>query len=185
MDGVHDDVLGERLLAGGARVDPSLRERLVAGDENDLVSAFTLVPTEIAEGTLDDRAAVFLAAVRLEREQFLAQGVEIPRHRANKTDPVVSDGVAVVAVFIQGDLDERCLAVPFCVDEGVDDLPKLGFRLIDQAVHAVRGIEQDGDLDPVLVLSVDDRRVNLGFFRDTWVGGRFRDAERRKCGNCR
>jgi hypothetical protein len=49
-------------------------------------------------------------------------------------------------------LHDGGFAVLFGVVEFVDDLPKLAFRLLDEAVHAVAGVQQEGDLHQGLVI---------------------------------
>ena len=137
MDRVDDDPLREGFLGCGAGIDPTLGERLVAGDEDRFVGFPVIVPSEIAEGALDHRTAVFLSTIGFEGEKLRAEIIEIAGQRTDQADPIVSDGIAVIAVFVKRDLDERCLAIALRIDEGVDDFPKLRFRLIDQAVHAV------------------------------------------------
>ena len=149
VDRVDDHALRKPVLAGLPGIDWTLGEGFVAGDEDGLVGPGIGVPCQVRHGALDDGAAVFLAAVGLEREHLFADLVEIAGERLDLADVVVSDVLVVVAVFKKRDFDKRRLAIAAGVDEGVDDFPKLGFRLIDQAVHAVGGVEQQGDLDLV------------------------------------
>src|SRR6185436_4913745 len=55
-----------------------------------------------------------------------------------------------VAVLVDGDLEPGVLAVAGGARVLVDDLPQLRARLADEAVHAARGVEEQGDLDPVV-----------------------------------
>ncbi len=148
-------------------------EGFVAGDEDGFVGGLVVVPLEVAHGALDDGAAVFFSAVCFEGEEFCGDGVEVTGEGADEANPVVGEGVVVVAVFVDGDFDDGWFAVAVGSDEGVDDFPELGFCLVDEAVHAVGGVEEEGDLDAIFC--VDGWGIDDGFcfFIFAGVWGRF------------
>ena len=80
-------------------------------------------PLQFVQRRLDDVAAIFVAAVRRQREEFLADSVQVVGE--GKHLPDIAGGVrdAAVAVFVQGDLQSRTFAVDGHRYEFIDDFP--------------------------------------------------------------
>ena len=147
VDRVDDDAALDGLLAGGMVVDRPLRERLVAGDEDRLVAVGLLRPIEALDGDVDHLAAVFVAAVGREGEERLGEFVEIVGERHDLADVAFGGRQAHVAVFEQRDAEHRRLALLLGLGELLDDGPQLALGLVDEAVHRIRGVEQDRHVD--------------------------------------
>ena len=65
MNRIYDDALVDRSLARLGVVDRTLRERLIARDEDNLVNIGARTPLQFVHRILDDPAAKFLATIRL------------------------------------------------------------------------------------------------------------------------
>ena len=124
-----------------------LRERLVAGDEDRLVAVRLLRPIESLDGFVDHLAAILVAAGRLQGEERLGKLVEIVGQRHDLANVSFGRRQVRVAVFEQRDAKHGRLAMLFRLRELLDDRPQLVLRLVDQAVHRVRRVEQNRDID--------------------------------------
>lgn len=124
-------------------------EGLVARDEDRLVGARVRVPFEVRQGAADHRSARFMPAQGPEFEQAAAGEVEIPAQGQDLSQPMSVRIQAVVSVFVNRDLDRGREPLATGVLEGVHDVPELAAGLIDEAVHAVGGVQQQGDLHPI------------------------------------
>ena len=96
---------------------------------------------------LNHPAAILVAAVGRQLEQFLGDFVEVVRERDNLANPATGGGQGAFAVFVKGHLEFGSFAVLFGIDELIDDLPKLALGLFDQAIHGTARVEEDGELD--------------------------------------
>ena len=161
MDGVDHDTLLNGTLAGVVRVDRALGEWLVAGDEDGFVGPAAVVPAEFVQRLANHRAAIFVTAAGGEFEKLLGDLIEVAGEGQHLADVVGADAEAVVAIFIEGNLHDGRFIALLRVVELVDDFPELAFRLFDEAVHAVAGVQQDGDLHQRFVVA------------DGFVTGRF------------
>src|SRR5258705_2737153 len=146
MDRVDDNSLFDRRFAGLRVRDRSLRERLIASDEDRLEVVWPLAPCQALDGFLDDPPAVFVAAVGPERKKLLRKLVEIGRETLNLANVTFRSWQRALPVFKERHLQLRPHAVVTRGDELVDDFPDLAFGLLDKAVHTVAGIEQERDL---------------------------------------
>ncbi len=85
-DRIDDDTLCDGRGAGLVEIDLALRERLVAGNEDDLEVLVGFAPLQGLGGGLDDRAAVLVAAAGGQREQLLGDLVEVRGQREDHTN---------------------------------------------------------------------------------------------------
>ena len=131
-----------------------MREWLVARDEDDLVNIGARTPSQVIHRILDHPAAILVTAVRLQGEEVFRNLVEIRRQRLHTPDPAGLLRKTGVTVFVKRDLYFRRHAVLLRLDEFVADLPELTLGLLDQAIHAVAGVEEDGDLHEWLLVLV-------------------------------
>jgi len=150
-DGIDEDAVGDRFFAAAAEIDPALGERLVAGDKDGAIVGFALAPLQFLHRRADDGAAVLVAAMGGEAEEQIGDLVEVGGEGRQPPDIAGALTQRGGTVVIEGDRDLRPLAVDAGCDELVDDLPELAFGLVDQAVHRVAGVEQQGELNLRLV----------------------------------
>jgi len=146
-DRVHRDALGGGCLAGRPVVDVALGKGLVAGDEDALDVLVRRAPREVPSGAVDHAAAELAAAVRLQREECFRHLVQVSGERHDESDKAFLRGQPVIAVLVESDFQLRHLAAQPERRELADDLPQLRPGLIDQAVHAVRRIQEQCHLD--------------------------------------
>lgn len=162
VDGIDDDAFLDGLLAGFLGIDGPLGEGLVASDEDGLVGLAIFVPGELVERIPDDGAAEFAAAVGGELEELLGDSVEVSGEWQDLADVVGADAEIVIAVLVEGDLDDGDFIPLFGVVEFIDDFPELAFGLLNEAVHAVTGIQEDGNLDEGLIVTEGIVRDGFG-----------------------
>ena len=105
-----------------------------------------LPPLQLPHRRLQDLAAILLSAVGLQCEQPFGDGIEIAGQRRHHANIAFCGWQVVVAIFVEGDFESWTLAGKFRFREFIHDRPELGFRLIDQSVHTVAGVQQQGQL---------------------------------------
>ena len=144
---IDHDTPADGLSTGLVVIDGSLRERLVAGDEDQLQVVRRIAPRQFAHGRLDDLPTMLAPAADRDGEQRLGDLVQVVRQ-------LVQPLGRGIAVDVQSYLQTRLLAILSGTGQLVDDSPQLALGLLNQAAHRTRIVQQDRQLD--------QRRIALG-----------------------
>ena len=151
MDGVDGDSSFDSIRNGIFVPDFPLVEYLVSSDVNQLHICFVVSPFQLVSCFVDNGSAILFAASGCQGEKFLRDSVQVGGQRSDLPD-IISLITIITAVFIERNLYSRRFSVIFERCQRIDDIPKPGFCLFDQSLHAARCIEKDGDLYFRLVL---------------------------------
>ena len=153
VDQLDRDVPGRGEGHRRSGADLALIEALVAGHEHEPQRRRIVRPRQRGDRGLDRLARELAAAVGEQRVELLGHPVEVRGERQHLPDEVALGRDGVVAVLEQRELDAD--AADLAVDDAgqlaevVDQLPQGRARLVDQAVHAARGVEHERDLHDV------------------------------------
>jgi hypothetical protein len=86
---------------------------------------------------LDDHPAILLPAVGSQFKELFRELVQVSRERQDLSNKTFALSQTIIAVLVKRDLKQRLNAMATRSRKFIDDVPKLRFSLIDQAIHAV------------------------------------------------